>query len=87
MRSIEVVVREIAEAIKQGKAGRGPVEGGEEGEGGAPSQSQTPSRRRSSRFRSDRSATATEASSPMDESAEAGEIVSTGISSEPQVAE
>ncbi len=51
IRSIDVVVREIAEAVKEGKAGRmAAARGGEEG-----GESQAPQRRRSSRsrFRSD----------------------------------
>ena len=82
MRSIEVIVREIAEAIKQGKAGRVErAEGGEE-EGAPPPQ--TPARRRSmrSKFRAD-----TNAASETGGEEPAGEIVSSGLSSAPQVAE
>jgi small subunit ribosomal protein S2 len=64
MRSIEVIVREIAEAIKQGKAGRvAAAEGAEEG---AAAQAAAPPRRRSSRsqFRSERSASASDTGTP-----------------------
>jgi small subunit ribosomal protein S2 len=68
MRSIEVIVREIAEAIKQGKAGRtAQAEGADE----AAAQQQAPrERRRSSRsqFRTDRSASAADASPEGSES-------------------
>lgn len=59
MRSIEVIVREIAEAIKQGKAGRvAQAEGADDGATGQAAQA--PPRRRSSRsqFRSERSGSA-----------------------------
>lgn len=63
MRSIEVIVREIADAIKQGKAGRtAQAEGADEG--AAAQQTAPRERRRSSRsqFRSERSASAGDAS-------------------------
>lgn len=61
MRSIDVVMREIAEAIKQGKAGRtAQAEGADETAAAAQTQ---PRRRSTSRFRSDRSASASEGSS------------------------
>jgi len=66
MRSIEVIMREIAEAIKQGKAGRvAAAEGADE----SSSREQTaPPRRRSSRsqFRSEGSAAAAAAPEPAE---------------------
>jgi small subunit ribosomal protein S2 len=59
MRSIDAIVREIAEAIKEGKAGRmAAAEGAEDQQAGAA----PPTRRRSSRsqFRADNSATASD---------------------------
>ncbi len=81
MRSIEVIVREIAEAVKQGKSARVErAEGGDEESAGQ--RDQVPPRRRSmrSKFRAD------EPSSPESRD-EGGEIVSSGVSSAPQVAE
>jgi small subunit ribosomal protein S2 len=60
MRSIEVIVREIAEAIKQGKAGRTAQAEGAEDEAASQAQQQPRERRRSSRFRSERSASASD---------------------------
>ncbi len=69
MRSIEVVVREIAEAVKQGKAGRvAAAEGADEGSRGEQAQGGPPPRRRSSRsqFRGEASASASASPEPSD---------------------
>jgi small subunit ribosomal protein S2 len=71
MRSIEVIVREIAEAIKQGKAGRvAQAEGAEEAGAAAAGPGGPPPRRRSSRSQFRSAGSARTAGSP--EEAESG---------------
>jgi small subunit ribosomal protein S2 len=71
MRSIEVIVREIAEAVKQGKAGRtAQAEGMDEASAGAPAPRER--RRSSSRSQFRAEATATAAADPSPEASETG---------------